>query len=75
MRWFCPFCWTELKDDVTKFCPKCKNDLTSFSNLSFEDKLLLSLKTPCFSKQKIRNRVFGKLKKSKSCKHSLQNAI
>lgn len=66
MRWFCPFCWTELKDDVTKFCPKCKNDLTSFSNLSFEDKLLLSLKNPVSQNRRFVIECLGNLKSQKA---------
>ncbi len=45
MKWFCPYCWHEVKEeDMT--CPNCGADLESFHRLDFDDKLILGLKNP-----------------------------
>lgn len=45
LTYFCPGCWRQL-DPVLTVCPYCKYDLAGFSQLPYEEKLLLSLDHP-----------------------------
>lgn len=42
MTFYCPYCWHEIPESVIE-CPHCQRDLTSFSQLDYESKLLLAL--------------------------------
>jgi hypothetical protein len=42
MKWFCPFCWQKVEED-TQVCLNCRKDLTKFSTLDFDEKLILGL--------------------------------
>lgn len=66
MRWFCPFCWKELDKPFAKFCPECKNNLISFNNLSFEEKLILGLKNPVSQNRKFIIECLGNIKSKKA---------
>ncbi len=45
MKWFCPYCWSEVEKNTTK-CPQCGHNLREIEKLSYEDKLILALKNP-----------------------------
>ncbi len=53
VRFFCPGCWKEV-DENCKICPYCGYDLSSFTSLPFEEKLLISLNHPV---KEIRRRI------------------
>ncbi|NPA39300.1 MAG: HEAT repeat domain-containing protein [Thermodesulfobacteria bacterium] len=65
MKWFCPYCWKEVKQE-DKVCPFCKKDLTEFQNLSFEDKLLLALKHPVRHSRMVAIETLGRIKSKKA---------
>ncbi len=65
MIWFCPFCWAEVQEN-TKVCPKCNKNLTEFSNLSFEEKLILALKNPITQNRLLVIYILGKIKSKKA---------
>ncbi|MCS7164634.1 MAG: HEAT repeat domain-containing protein [Thermodesulfovibrio sp.] len=45
IHFFCPSCWREISESVV-MCPYCNYDLRDFNCLSYDDKLILSLKHP-----------------------------
>ena len=45
MKWFCPYCWAELKGDE-RICPNCGKDIYHFTSLDFDEKLLYGLDNP-----------------------------
>ncbi len=45
IHFFCPNCWKSISDRII-ICRYCKYDLRNFNSLSYEDKLILSLKHP-----------------------------
>ncbi len=65
MKWFCPFCWKEVKDS-DEVCPFCKKDLSKFHDLEFEEKLILSLKNPVSQNRLFAIQTLGRLKSKKA---------
>jgi len=65
MKWFCPYCWNEVKKE-DKVCPFCKKDLSKFQNLSFEDKLLLALSHPVRHSRMVAIETLGRIKSKKA---------
>lgn len=45
IHFFCPSCWRSISDIVI-ICPYCRYDLKSYQALSYEEKLIKSLKHP-----------------------------
>jgi hypothetical protein len=45
MKWFCPYCWAELKG-YERICPNCGKDIYHFTSLDFDEKLLYGLDNP-----------------------------
>ncbi len=45
IHFFCPNCWKSISDRII-ICPYCRYDLRDFNSLSYEEKLILSLKHP-----------------------------
>ena len=43
--WFCPACWHEVPPDAGA-CPACGYDLADYAALSYDERLLLSLRHP-----------------------------
>lgn len=60
-RFYCPNCWNEVAEG-TRICPYCGFDLSSYDILSYEEKLLLSLKHPIRENRMIAIQLLGKLK-------------
>ncbi|GAB6183471.1 HEAT repeat domain-containing protein [Thermodesulfovibrio hydrogeniphilus] len=45
LHFFCPYCWCELKENE-KICSKCGRDISNYSLLPYDEKLLLVLNHP-----------------------------
>lgn len=45
LTFYCPSCWKKIRSDDL-ICPECGYDLSNFSSLSYEEKLLLALHHP-----------------------------
>ncbi|AEH22846.1 hypothetical protein TOPB45_0745 [Thermodesulfobacterium geofontis OPF15] len=65
MKWFCPFCWQKVEED-TQVCPNCRKDLTKFSTLDFDEKLILGLNSPITQNRMFVIEVLGKRKCEKA---------
>jgi len=62
-KWFCPYCWYELKEEEN-VCSNCGADLSRFSILSYDEKLILGLKSPITQNRMFVIYVLGKRKVS-----------
>lgn len=62
-KWFCPYCWYELKEE-DNVCSNCGADLSGFSILSYDEKLILGLKSPITQNRMFVIYVLGKRKVS-----------
>jgi predicted amidophosphoribosyltransferase len=60
-KWFCPYCWYELKEE-DNVCSNCGADLSRFSILSYDEKLILGLKSPITQNRMFVIYVLGKKK-------------
>lgn len=60
LTYFCPGCWKKIPEHEKK-CPACGYDLREFEQLSYEQKLLLSLRHPIRENQLIAVRILGQL--------------
>ncbi len=67
MKWFCPFCWKEI-NNKEKLCPFCQGNLEKFQKFSFEEKLLLGLKSPIYQNRMFVIKTLGKIKSQKAIK-------
>ncbi len=67
MKWFCPFCWKEIEEKAI-FCPFCQGNLEKFQSLSFEEKLLLGLKSPICQNRMFVIKTLGRIKSEKAVK-------
>lgn len=74
MKWFCPYCWSEIEKNTTK-CPKCAHDLTEIDKLSYEDKLILSLKNPIRENRTFAVYMLGQLYSQKAAKPLYEIAL
>ncbi len=45
MFFYCYHCWSDF-EEASDYCPKCGKELSSFSALNFQDKLILALDHP-----------------------------
>jgi hypothetical protein len=62
-KWFCPYCWYELKKEENVYS-NCGVDLSRFSILSYDEKLILGLKSPITQNRMFMIYVLGKRKVS-----------
>lgn len=62
---FCPQCWTEISESAGG-CPHCGYDLSSYERLSYEEKLILSLKHPIRENRMMAIQLLGNLKSEKA---------
>lgn len=67
MKFFCPYCWAELDRDY-EICPNCKSSLKDFTNLEFDDKLILGLDNPITENRLFIINVLGRRKVEKAIK-------
>jgi len=44
-RFFCPNCWREIDERAVR-CPYCEYDISEFASLSYEEKLIYTLRHP-----------------------------
>lgn len=58
---FCPQCWEEIPESALD-CPHCRYDLSSYERLSYEEKLILSLRHPVRENRMMAIRLLGELK-------------
>jgi hypothetical protein len=65
VRWFCPYCWKEV-DERDRICPYCGSDLSKFSTLDYEEKLILALDSPITQNRVFAIEVLGKKKVKKA---------
>jgi HEAT repeat protein len=61
MTYYCPFCWSEI-DGSTEVCPRCGSNLRKFSNLSYEEKLLVALRQPIPENRRLAIQILGELR-------------
>ncbi|MEN2993954.1 MAG: HEAT repeat domain-containing protein [Thermodesulfovibrio sp.] len=73
IHFFCPSCWRGISEN-TILCPYCNYDLNKFNALSYEDKLLLSLKHPVKEIRRLIIFVIG-LKKMKKALSEVEKMI
>lgn len=62
---FCPQCWTEIPESARE-CPHCGYDLSIYERLSYEEKLILSLRHPLRENRMMAIRLLGDLKSEKA---------
>jgi HEAT repeat protein len=60
VTYYCPKCWAEIGADTT-VCPHCGYLMTDFKKLSYEEKLLLTLKHPILDNRMIAVQSLGNL--------------
>jgi hypothetical protein len=66
--WFCPYCWKEIQEN-DKICPYCKVDVSFFTQLDYDDKLILALNNPITQNRMVVIEILGKRKTKKAaCK-------
>lgn len=65
---FCPHCWKEI-DKNDKLCPYCAYDISTYSELDFEDKLIIALNHPERDTVKRAVWILGKIKSEKAIQH------
>lgn len=58
---FCPQCWKEIPESALE-CPHCRYDLSSYERLSYEEKLILSLRHPVRENRMMAIRLLGDLR-------------
>jgi len=62
---FCPQCWTEIPESALE-CPHCGYDLSSYERLSYEEKLILSLRHPLRENRMMAIRLLGDLQSERA---------
>jgi len=67
ITYYCPNCWKIVKQNQTT-CPECGFALEKFSELSYEDKLLSSLRHTVLERRIIAAQILGDLKNTKALK-------
>ncbi|GAB6078602.1 HEAT repeat domain-containing protein [Hydrogenobaculum acidophilum] len=65
IKWFCPYCWSELDKDY-EICPHCGHSLKDFTNLDFDDKLILGLDNPIIENRMMIINILGRRRVSKA---------
>ena len=60
VTYFCPHCWEMIPEDA-QVCPACGYELERYNQLSFEEKLLLSLEHPVLEQRILAVQTLGKL--------------
>lgn len=65
LTFYCPHCWKRI-DGNNEYCPNCGFDLTEFSRLTYEEKLILSLHHPLPGRRNIAAQVLGNIQSVKA---------
>ena len=65
VHWFCPYCWSEVEEN-DRVCPNCGADLSTFSSLGYDEKLILALDNPIAQNRMLVIEVLGKRKVQKA---------
>ncbi|MCX7987850.1 MAG: hypothetical protein N2647_00195 [Thermodesulfovibrio sp.] len=73
IHFFCPSCWRGISENIV-ICPYCNYDLKDFNALSYDDKLILSLKHPVKEIRRLIIFIIG-LKKLKKALIELERMI
>ncbi len=60
VTYFCPHCW-EIIPEKVQVCPACDYKLERYNQLSFEEKLLLSLEHPVLEQRILAVQTLGRL--------------
>jgi phosphoserine phosphatase len=60
LTFYCPSCWKKTSSDLT-ICPECGYDLSDFSSLSYEEKLLRALHHPVPASRMVAIQTLGEL--------------
>jgi HEAT repeat protein len=60
VTYFCPHCWEMIPEDV-QVCSACGYELEQYNQLSFEEKLLLSLEHPVLEQRILAVQTLGKM--------------
>ncbi len=65
VAFYCPNCWSFVLPEI-KRCPECGYDLASFSELSYEDKLLNALSHPIQENRVMAIHILGEIGSQKA---------
>ena len=68
ITYFCPNCWAEIEHDAVR-CQSCGYNTTEYSQLPYEEKLILALNHPVRADRLLAIRLLGNLRSSVSLPH------
>jgi HEAT repeat protein len=60
-HFFCPNCWKEIDGRAT-VCPHCEYDISEYTKLSYEEKLINALRQPIRENRMMAIRLLGELR-------------
>ena len=68
ITYFCPACWREIDRDAVR-CPGCGYNTTAYSELPYEEKLILALNHPIHDNRLLAVQLLGNLRSNASLPH------